>query len=142
MPPRTLRPVYLDRLPPCNHACPAGENIQAWLATRRRAATERRGELLVRDNPFPPIHGRVCYHPCEDACNRGKLDEAVASTRSSGSSAIWRSSRAGRSARRRPHRQAGAGRRRRAERAVGRLPPGAARPRGRDPRRRGRSPAG
>ncbi|MEY2897919.1 MAG: hypothetical protein RL669_2188, partial [Pseudomonadota bacterium] len=32
---------------------------------------------LVRDNPFPAIMGRVCYHSCEGACNRGKLDEAV-----------------------------------------------------------------
>jgi hypothetical protein len=29
---RWQRPVYVDHLPPCNHACPAGENIQAWLA--------------------------------------------------------------------------------------------------------------
>ena len=31
----------------------------------------------MEDNPFPAVMGRVCYHPCETACNRGQLDEAV-----------------------------------------------------------------
>ncbi len=38
---------------------------------------ERAWRTLVEDNPFPAIMGRVCYHPCETACNRGQLDEAV-----------------------------------------------------------------
>jgi 2-oxoacid:acceptor oxidoreductase delta subunit (pyruvate/2-ketoisovalerate family) len=76
---RTERAVYVDRLPPCNHACPAGENIQRWLyeAEEGGAGYERAWRKLVEDNPFPAIMGRVCYHPCEDACNRGQLDEAV-----------------------------------------------------------------
>ncbi len=74
---RTERPVYLDRLPPCNQACPAGENIQAWLYHAEAGDYESAWRVLMEDNPLPAVHGRVCYHPCEDACNRGKLDEAV-----------------------------------------------------------------
>ena len=74
---RTMKPVYVDRLPPCNHACPAGENIQAWLNHAEEGAYEEAWRRLTEDNPMPAIHGRVCYHPCETACNRGQLDEAV-----------------------------------------------------------------
>jgi NADPH-dependent glutamate synthase beta subunit-like oxidoreductase len=74
---RTQRPLYLDRLPPCNHACPAGENIQGWLFHAESGDYEKAWRVLVEDNPLPAIMGRVCYHPCEGACNRGKLDEAV-----------------------------------------------------------------
>ena len=74
---RTKRPVYVDRLPPCNHACPAGENIQGWLFHAESGDYEAAWRALVEDNPLPAIMGRVCYHPCESACNRGQLDEAV-----------------------------------------------------------------
>ncbi len=74
---RTERPVYLDRLPPCNNACPAGENIQAWLFHAEEGDYESAWRVLMQDNPMPAVHGRVCYHPCEDACNRGQLDQAV-----------------------------------------------------------------
>ena len=76
---RTERAQYVDRLPPCNHACPAGENFQAWLyeAEEGGEGYERAWRKLVEDNPFPAIMGRVCYHPCETSCNRGELDEAV-----------------------------------------------------------------
>jgi 2-oxoacid:acceptor oxidoreductase delta subunit (pyruvate/2-ketoisovalerate family) len=74
---RTQRPVYLDRLPPCNHACPAGENIQGWLYHAESGDYRRAWEELVRNNPLPAVMGRVCYHPCESACNRGQVDEAV-----------------------------------------------------------------
>jgi NADPH-dependent glutamate synthase beta subunit-like oxidoreductase len=74
---RTVRPVYVDRLPPCNHACPAGENIQGWLFHAEAGEYEQAWRLLTRDNPLPATMGRVCYHPCETACNRGELDECV-----------------------------------------------------------------
>ena len=74
---RTERPVYQDHLPPCNHACPAGENIQAWLNRAEVADYQGAWESLVRDNPLPAIMGRVCYHPCESACNRAQKDQAV-----------------------------------------------------------------
>ena len=76
-PVRTQRPVYVDLLPPCNAGCPAGENIQAWLAHAKAGRVEAAWRELTRDNPLPAVHGRVCYHPCETACNRALLDGAV-----------------------------------------------------------------
>ena len=76
---RTERAEYVDRLPPCNNACPAGEDIQAWLyeAEEGGEGYERAWRKLVEDNPFPAIMGRVCYHPCESVCNRAQLDDKV-----------------------------------------------------------------
>lgn len=74
---RVRRPVYRDLLPPCNHACPAGESVQAWLAHAAAGRYRDAWEALVRENPFPAVHGRVCYHPCESSCNRQELDGAV-----------------------------------------------------------------
>jgi 2-oxoacid:acceptor oxidoreductase delta subunit (pyruvate/2-ketoisovalerate family) len=74
---RDERPVYLDRMPPCNNACPAGENIQGWLYDAEDGDYEPAWRTIMRDNPFPAVVGRVCYHPCTTACNRAELDEAV-----------------------------------------------------------------
>jgi len=74
---RTQRPVYVDRLPPCNAQCPAGEDIQGWLFHAESGDYEAAWRHLTRDNPFPAIMGRVCYHSCEGACNRGRIDAAV-----------------------------------------------------------------
>ena len=74
---RTSRPVYLDRLPPCNKQCPAGEDIQGWLFHAESGDYESAWRHLTKDNPFPAIMGRVCYHSCEGACNRGQLDAPV-----------------------------------------------------------------
>ena len=74
---RVERPVYVDRLPPCNDACPAGENIQGWLYDAESGNYEAAWHKLVEENPFPAIMGRVCFHPCETACNRVQVDEAV-----------------------------------------------------------------
>jgi len=74
---RTNRPLYVDRLPPCNHACPAGENIQGWLYHAESGDYEAAWRVLTEDNPMPAVMGRVCYHPCETSCNRASVDEAV-----------------------------------------------------------------
>ncbi|NOQ17193.1 MAG: FAD-dependent oxidoreductase, partial [Methyloprofundus sp.] len=74
---RTQRPTYVKRLPPCNKACPTGEDIQGWLSLAEEKNYQGAWELLTRDNPFPAIMGRVCYHPCENSCNRGQLDLPV-----------------------------------------------------------------
>ena len=76
-PVRLTRPVYVNLLPPCNSSCPAGEDIQGWLALAQAGKAREAWEHLVRDNPMPAVHGRVCYHPCETACNRGELDSPV-----------------------------------------------------------------
>lgn len=74
---RTTRPVYVDRLPPCNAGCPAGEDIQGWLFHAESGDYEKAWRALTANNPMPAIMGRVCYHPCETACNRATIDEAV-----------------------------------------------------------------
>ena len=76
-PVRSRMPVYMDLLPPCNNACPAGENIQEYLRLVKEGLVRQAWEELVKNNPFPAIHGRVCYHPCETACNRGCLDQSI-----------------------------------------------------------------
>lgn len=70
-------PDYVHFFPPCNSACPAGENIQAWLALAQSGNIKEAWEKLTEQNPMPAVHGRVCYHPCETACNRGELDTSV-----------------------------------------------------------------
>ena len=74
---RTERPVYVDRLPPCNDACPAGENIQQWLYLAEDGSYEAAWREIMRVNPFPAVMGRACFHPCQTACNRAAIDEAV-----------------------------------------------------------------
>lgn len=76
-PVRSQKPVYRSFLPPCNHRCPAGEDIQGWLALAQAGKYEAAWQLLIADNPLPAVHGRACYHPCEQACNRVAVDQAV-----------------------------------------------------------------
>jgi NADPH-dependent glutamate synthase beta subunit-like oxidoreductase len=74
---RYMRPIYKDKKPPCNHACPAGERIQGYLDAVKHGRYLEGYTLIKEDMPFPSITGRVCYHPCESACNRGKYDEPI-----------------------------------------------------------------
>ncbi len=74
---RTERPVYVDLLPPCTNACPAGEQVQQWLYHAEDGSYERAWRQIMADNPLPAIMGRVCFRPCETACNRAQLDSAV-----------------------------------------------------------------
>ncbi len=74
---RVERPQYVNLMPPCNNACPAGENVQKWLYTAEDGSYEEAWRALIVENPFPAIMGRVCYHPCQTVCSRGQLDEAV-----------------------------------------------------------------
>ena len=74
---RAERPVYVHRLPLCNHACAAGEDIQGWLYYAAMGNYREAWRVLVRDNPMPATMGRVCYHPCENECNRSALDQPV-----------------------------------------------------------------
>ena len=74
---RTLRPVNVFKLPPCNKQCPAGENIQQWLYHAAEGDYEQAWRVLTENNPLPACMGRVCYHTCEGKCNRGFLDESV-----------------------------------------------------------------
>lgn len=76
---RTERPVYVHLTPPCQDGCPAGEDVRGWLgdAALGPDGYEQAWRRLMEANPFPATMGRICYHPCQDACNRGQVDEAV-----------------------------------------------------------------
>lgn len=74
---RIFRPKYLDKTPPCNDACPAHEKIQGYLELVKQKRYLEAYELIIQDNPFPAITGRVCFHPCEAACNRKEYDEPL-----------------------------------------------------------------
>jgi formate dehydrogenase beta subunit len=76
-PKRFRRPEYVDFMPPCNSACPAGENIQAWMAHAQAGNYFEAFQTLMEDNPFPAIMGRVCVKPCETGCNRTNIDTTV-----------------------------------------------------------------
>lgn len=74
---RAFRPVYVQQTSPCREACPAGEEIARWIDLLRGRAYRQAWELLTEENPFPATLGRICVHPCQSACNRGKHDEAI-----------------------------------------------------------------
>src|SRR5579859_1621620 len=71
------RPRYVERAAPCDHECPSGEHPQAWLARAEEGDYRAAWNAIVQQNPLPAVMGRACYHPCETACNRAKLDQAV-----------------------------------------------------------------
>lgn len=82
-----LRPVAVDKLPPCTGNCPSGNDIRGWLtviAQREKMgiafeeACDRAWRIEVETNPFPAVMGRVCPHPCEAHCNRKDKDGALA----------------------------------------------------------------
>lgn len=64
-------------VPPCRAACPAGVNAQGYVQLIRTGKFVAAWQLIYRDNPFPAVCGRVCSHPCQDACHRGEIDQAV-----------------------------------------------------------------
>jgi len=76
---RTLMPINVMHTPPCNHACPAGNDIRGFLRVlAENKDYEQAWHILTRTNPFPAICGRVCPHPCEAGCNRRDFDEPLA----------------------------------------------------------------
>ena len=74
---RIFRPIYDNKLPPCNAECPASERIQGYLDLMEQKRYLDGYQLILETNPFPSITGRVCYHPCEGACNRKEFDEPI-----------------------------------------------------------------
>ena len=75
---RAQRPFYEDKTPPCSAACPAGNDIVAFIQKITQGDFEGAWNLIKEENPFPGICGRVCFHPCESKCNRGDYDEPIA----------------------------------------------------------------
>lgn len=75
---RTQRPFYEDKTPPCSAACPAGNDIVAFIQKIAKEDFEGAWNVIKEESPFPGVCGRVCFHPCESKCNRGSFDESVA----------------------------------------------------------------
>lgn len=75
---RYFRPLYEEKTAPCTAACPAGEDIPRIEMLVSQGLFKKAWETILDENPFPSICGRVCFHPCEKACNRNELDEPIA----------------------------------------------------------------
>jgi 2-oxoacid:acceptor oxidoreductase gamma subunit (pyruvate/2-ketoisovalerate family) len=73
----TEQPHRRQMIPPCNHVCPAGNNVQGFLNALANDDINKALEILLRSTPFPSVCGRACPAPCMDSCNRKELDEAV-----------------------------------------------------------------
>ncbi len=71
-------PEYHDRVAPCNAGCPVGIDIEGYMNLLREGRVDDARALLLAENPMPSVTGRVCHHPCENACNRRAFDGAVA----------------------------------------------------------------
>ena len=67
-----------EDLVPCREACPARIDIPEYLRLIARGKQDEAHAVIREKVPFPAILGRVCIHPCEDACRRGEVNEAVA----------------------------------------------------------------
>lgn len=63
---------------PCKTACPAHIAVQGYLKLAAQGRYQDALALIKKENPFPAVCGRVCNRRCEDACTRGRVDEAVA----------------------------------------------------------------
>ncbi|MBN2491774.1 MAG: FAD-dependent oxidoreductase [Planctomycetes bacterium] len=73
----TQTPHRQRRVPPCNHICPAGNDVQGFLAELAHDRADAALQILLETTPFPSICGRVCPAPCMQVCNRIHLDGAV-----------------------------------------------------------------
>lgn len=74
---RYLRPFFQQKTAPCHDACPAGEDVAEWIRLVNEGRIEEAYYLIRQENPFPGICGRVCFHPCENACNRSNFDQPI-----------------------------------------------------------------
>ena len=82
----SLRPVHIEKKPPCGDACPSGNKIRSFCTTIAQAemlgktheeAMREAWEIYTDTSPFPSVCGRVCPAPCETGCNRKDLEGAV-----------------------------------------------------------------
>ncbi|MGQ9637597.1 MAG: NAD(P)-binding protein [Thermodesulfobacteriota bacterium] len=75
---RAQRPSYMDKTPPCNASCPAGNDIVSFIQKIIEEDFDGALRILKEENPLPGVCGRVCFHPCESRCNRSFFDEPIA----------------------------------------------------------------
>ncbi len=71
------RPIYVEKLAPCNAWCPAGNDVVGFIQALERDGADAAALVLARTSPLPGVCGRVCPAPCEHGCNRGEYDGAV-----------------------------------------------------------------
>ncbi|NWG03460.1 MAG: FAD-dependent oxidoreductase [Syntrophaceae bacterium] len=72
-----LKPQTSFMTAPCQESCPAGNPIPQFLYLATDGRYHEALQILLRENPFPGVCGRVCFHPCETDCNRAQYDEPV-----------------------------------------------------------------
>ena len=75
---RFFHPRFHEKTAPCSAACPVGQDIPRIEMLAARGLLKDAWQLIMDDNPFPAVCGRVCFHPCESACNRSHLDAPLA----------------------------------------------------------------
>lgn len=75
---RYLTPQVANKQAPCSGACPAGEDTAHVEMLNAAGHFREAWELILQENPFPGVCGRVCFHPCEEVCNRGEFDHPIA----------------------------------------------------------------
>ena len=63
---------------PCEEACPIHMDIPSYVMALAQGKFKEALAVVRETNPFPSICGRVCHHPCEEACNRALIDKPVA----------------------------------------------------------------
>lgn len=73
----TRRPERRELTPPCNHTCPAGNDVQGFIQALARGDADVALQTLLETSPLPGVCGRVCPAPCMDECNRRLYDEAI-----------------------------------------------------------------
>jgi len=73
----TRQPERQRLTPPCNHGCPAGNDVRGFVEAVGREDYDQALAILLETSPFPGVCGRVCPAPCIDACNRSEYDQSV-----------------------------------------------------------------
>ncbi len=73
----TTDKIAQEYYPPCRKACPAEVNIQAYIALISQGKFREALEVIRKYIPLPAVCGRVCFSPCEEACTRKEIDEAL-----------------------------------------------------------------
>jgi NADPH-dependent glutamate synthase beta subunit-like oxidoreductase len=71
-------PVFQEKMAPCRVGCPGAIQIPDFIQHVQADDIERAWRVILENNPLPRITGRVCYHPCENRCNRKDYDEYIA----------------------------------------------------------------
>jgi len=71
------RPFFQEKLSPCRMACPVGNHIALALFHASQNRFDEALDVFLQENPLPGVCGRLCYHPCQEDCNREEFDGAV-----------------------------------------------------------------